>query len=101
LALPFGQFADRCNRKWIVMGGRVCLPVRLAGIGGLYLFFQLDPLWVYGLLFPLAVSRAFSMPAMGALLSTLIPKEAWANGASWNSSISDLTGLVGPALAGL
>lgn len=100
LALPAGHAADQFNRKKIIVAGQAVFltcSLALAALahgGG-------PDLLIYGLLFCLAVARAFITPAIGALLPTVIPREMWANAATWNSSIFELTGLAGPALAGL
>jgi MFS family permease len=100
LALPAGHVADRFNRKIIIMLG---LGLFLACSLGLAVLSWADgpPLLIYAFLFMLAVARSFTMPAMGAILPTVIPRAMWANAATWNSSLFELTGMIGPAVAGL
>jgi MFS family permease len=100
LFLPAGHVADHCNRKKIIVSGQGVFLACSLGLAALS-FWQGPPGLIYALLFSLAVARAFIMPALGALLPTIIPKEIWANAATWNSSLFELTGLVGPALAGI
>ena len=97
--LPAGHLADRVDRRWIVLGGlSVFLGCSLA-MGLLSIFHGRDE-WIYLILFVLAVGRVFTMPAMGSLLPTVIPREALGNATTWNSSLFELSGLVGPAFGG-
>ena len=100
LALPAGHAADRFNRKTIIMSGLSLYLGCSFGLAALS-FWNGPPALIYVLLFLLAIARAFTMPAMGALLPTVIPRELWANAATWNSSLFELTGLAGPAFAGI
>ena len=100
LALPAGHLADRYDRKRIIMAG-----LGLFATGSLVLValsvWQGPRAWIYAVLFFLAVARIFTMPAIGALLPTVIPRHLWGNAATWNSSLFELTALAGPAAAGL
>jgi len=40
---------------------------------------------------PAGVARAFTAPALTALLPNLIPRNLWGNAATWNSSLFELT----------
>jgi MFS family permease len=100
LAVPFGHLSDRFNRKFLVMAGQGIFLLSSLGLAALS-HFRGDPYLIYIFLFLLAVARSLTMPAMGALLPTLIPKAAWASAATWNSSVFELTGMMGPAVAGL
>jgi MFS family permease len=100
LALPAGHLADHFNRKSIILAG---LSVFFScSVGLAALSFWHGPGWlIYLLLLFLAIARSFSVPAMGAILPTVVPKALWGNATTWNSSVFELTGLLGPALAGL
>jgi len=100
LALPAGHAADHFSRKKIIVGGQAIFLSCSLGLAAFSHWGGASP-WIYGLLFCLAVARAFVTPATSALLPTVIPREMWANAATWNSSMFELTGLAGPALAGL
>lgn len=100
LALPAGHAADHFSRKKIILGGLCVFAACSLGLAALSIFGGAN-LLIYGLLFFLAIARAFTTPAMGALLPSVIPREMWANAATWNSSLFELSGMVGPALAGL
>ena len=100
LSLPAGHVADHFNRKKVIMAGLGVFLSCSLGLAALS-HWQGPPLLIYALLFGLAVARAFTMPALGALLPSIIPRGLWANAATWNSSLFELTCLAGPALAGL
>jgi MFS family permease len=100
LSVPFGHLSDRFNRKYIVMTGQGLFLLSSLGLA-VVSHEQGDPRLIYLFLFLLAVARSLTMPAMGAMLPTLIPKTVWASAATWNSSAFELTGMAGPAAAGL
>ncbi|SDU07985.1 Transmembrane secretion effector [Verrucomicrobium sp. GAS474] len=98
--LPAGHLADRFDRRAIILCGQAIFLTCSLGMGLLSLFHG-PPGWIYVFLFFLAVGRVFTMPAMGALLPMVLPREALGNATTWNSSLFELSGLVGPAAAGL
>jgi len=99
-ALPGGQSADRFDRKTIVRATQLLFATcalallilsRLhAHVGYYYL--------VLGIA---ACGRAFSVPAISSLFPTLVPRELLPNAMMWNSTIFQITAMVGPALGGL
>ena len=100
LALPAGHVADRLDRRKLIAAGQsvfFACSLALAAIS----WWHGPALLIYALLFILACARIFIIPAMGALLPGVVPRPLWANAATWNSSVFELTGMVGPALAGL
>lgn len=99
LSLPAGHAADHFSRRKLIMMAQVLYFVCSVGLAAIS-YFQGNFVLIYGLLLLLGVARAFAMPSMGALLPTVIPRELWANAATWNSSLFELTAMVGPALAG-
>ena len=100
LSLPAGHAADRCNRRAILLSGMGLTLVGSLSLAGL--FWTGGPLaLIYIVLCLLGVARAFTAPALTALLPNLLPRSLWGNAATWNSSLFELTGMVGPALSGL
>ena len=99
LTLPAGNLADRLNRKKIILSAQTLFFTCSCGLTAVSLFHG-APTLIYALLFLLAVGRSFAMPSMGALLPTVIPRTAWGNATTWNSSVFELMQMVGPALAG-
>jgi predicted MFS family arabinose efflux permease len=43
----------------------------------------------------------FSVPTISSLFPTLVPREMLPNAMTWNSTIFQITAIVGPALGGL
>lgn len=100
LTIPAGYVADHVNRKKILLGTQTLFlvgSIALAILANLHA----DVRWLYLVLVCLASGRAFTMPAMGAILPNVAPREHWANAATWNSTFFELSAMTGPALAGL
>ena len=55
---------------------------------------------IYTLVFLGGLVRAFLGPTIFSLLSLIIPKKAYANAATWSSSVWQIGAVMGPALAG-
>ena len=55
----------------------------------------------YAVLFLVGTARAFIAPAMNAYYTVLVPREVLPNAATWNSTIFELTSMIGPAAGGL
>ena len=54
---------------------------------------------IYLLLF-IAASAAFSWAARSSFFPTLVPRDAFANAVTWNSTVFQIGSVVGPALSG-
>jgi MFS family permease len=66
--------------------------------------FQFDDLslpLIYFLLFATTSARTFGWAARSAFLPKLVPRDVFPNAATWNSSIFQVSCVLGPALAGL
>lgn len=100
LSLPAGHIVDRANRRRMVIGARCVL---LFGILGLALLsFTRGPLLLfYACLALMGCSEAFSSPASSAMLSQVVPENAYQSAATWESSSWQLASVTGPALGGL
>ncbi len=105
LALFGGHLADRRNKKTLMQAS---LSVII--IGSLVLIWatspsselsqaQLLPV-IYGVIMLIGFSRGFYSPASGSLNPFLIPKEVFANAATWQSSFWQAGSILGPGLAG-
>lgn len=100
LALPAGHVADRVDRRRLILVGMGVFFLCSLGLAALA-WWPGPAFLIYALLFVLACARIFIIPAIGSLLPGVIPRELWGNAATWNSSLFELTGMIGPALAGL
>jgi MFS family permease len=99
LALPAGHLADRFDRR------RVIIISQLFAVGfsiGLAIASHFNaPVGVFYLLLGLgATAQSMGWPARSALLPQTVPPEAFANAATWNSSIFQVAAMAGPALGG-
>jgi MFS family permease len=99
LALPAGALADQYNRRTIVRVGRV-----LAGVMSVWLAvlsYTQGPIWmIYAALVLGGIGFAFMAPAQSALLTQVLPVEAYPNGVTWNSTAFQIAAVAGPALGG-
>jgi MFS family permease len=100
LSLPAGHAVDRYNRRTILLLGQGLNLFSSLALAALF-YTRAAPLLIFVVLFLLGVARAFTAPALTAILPNLIPRSLWGNAATWNSSLFELTGMIGPALAGL
>jgi MFS family permease len=105
LSLPAGHFADRHNRKAILLGTQLLAVAACIGLA--LLSFSEEVLLqhriavIYGLLLLLGAARAFGAPARWALVSQLVPAQTLGNAIAWNSSGWQVASMTGPALGGL
>ena len=102
LTLVGGYAADRMDRRTLSL---LALSVLLAG-GVLLFLMNLDGpptvAWPFYAIQAMAgVGRAFSRPASQALRTELVPREAFANAATWSSSVFQTAMVLGPAAGGL
>jgi MFS family permease len=101
LILPAGHFADTRDRRRIITGCYVllllCALLLLA-----FSWHGLRSAWpVFGVMTLFGVARAFAMPASQALLPNLVEREHFGTAVAFNSSLWQVSTIVGPALGGL
>lgn len=106
VSLLGGHFADKLNRRNIILA---CIGALMAGSVFLTWFandktthFQMLGIWpLFGVIFLIGVARGFLAPAVNAFAAQLVPKQIFANAATWNSSVWQLGAVAGPAAGGL
>jgi MFS family permease len=102
LTLVGGYAADRMDRRTLSL---MAMTILLAGGIALYLLNvggAPTSAWPFYLIQAgLGVGRAFSRPASHALRTELVPRECFANAATWNSSSFHSAMVLGPAAGGL
>ena len=108
LSLWGGYFADRFNKQTIM---KICLffaiplPLVLWGLFHAYglKHIELSTLsWgVYAVIFGLGIIRGFYNPSATSLKPFLIPREIYANGATWTTIGWQSGVIIGPMLGGL
>ena len=95
-----GAFADRYNRKWIIVGADFVRGVLFA-LMGLLLVFKVFPFW---LIFPLAIlagaAGSFFSPAMSSSVPDIVPTESLSKANSARSLSQTVTQLLGSSLGG-
>ncbi|GAB2602673.1 MFS transporter [Spirosoma areae] len=113
-ALPFivlslfgGHLADRRDKKSILQWS---LSVIMLSSVILYLVFQpsvaaglsrtAQLATIYGVLMLIGTAKGFYSPASSSLKPFLVPRELYANSATWSSSFWQIGAIVGPGVAG-
>ncbi|MCL2149697.1 MAG: MFS transporter [Dehalococcoidia bacterium] len=101
LISPFaGVWADRYNRKHLIVMADALIAVATLGLAGLFLM-GYDAIW---LLFVISAIRALGsgvqMPAVSAILPQLVPAAKLTRINATNGSLQSLVTLVSPMLAG-
>ncbi|HLZ58589.1 MAG TPA: MFS transporter [Ktedonosporobacter sp.] len=100
LSLYAGHFADRFDRKLIVVITQTVLVIASLGLAALS-YWHGPLLSIYGCLLLMGIAMAFNTPAATTLPAQIVPEEAFENAATWSSSSWQLATVVGPALGGL
>ncbi|MFB2880941.1 MFS transporter [Floridanema aerugineum] len=100
LTLIAGDLADRFDRKftmlltiWLLSFCSFALAILSITKGSIFL--------IYSCLLLIGIARAFSKPASDAFVWQLIPKNAFTNAATWNSSTFQFASVAGPSLGGV
>lgn len=101
LILPAGHVADTRDRRGIVAGCYALMFVCAALLLALA-WRGLTSAWpVFGVMTLFGVARAFAMPASQSLLPNLVDRERFGTAVAFNSSLWQVSTIVGPALGGV
>ncbi|HLI90025.1 MAG TPA: MFS transporter [Ktedonobacteraceae bacterium] len=99
LFLPAGYISDRYSRKYVIIASQIVFA--LAALSLAILSYQRGSLLlIYGCLVAMGGAQSFSAPASSAIVSQLVPEQAYENAMTWRSSISQLSAVIGPASGG-
>lgn len=99
LFLPSGYVADRYSRKHVIMLSQTVFA--LASLGLAVLSYQQGSLWlIYACLVAMGSTQSFSNPASSAIISQVVPEQAYENATTWRSSIAQTSAVIGPATGG-
>lgn len=103
VALLAGHVVDRGDRRRISLWS---LGVLVGAAGTLFVLALIWPtprvVWPYYLIIAVCgLARSFLQSARSPLVAELVPREAYANAATWRSSTWQLASVVGPATGGL
>jgi len=100
-ALFTGYVADLFDRR-LVMAACYGTMALSAGLLWAWSISEIAAVWpVYVILVILGTGRAFYQPASNALVPNLVPVNIFPNAVAWNTSVSKMSQVVGPALGGL
>ena len=101
LVLAAGHAADRFDRRRVL---QACMIVEACAAGGLALGSYrgwITETSIFALIFTVGAARAFQMPAMAALLPSLVPRELFPRAIASNSVATQSAVIAGPAIGGL
>ena len=100
-ALVGGGFADRVNRKRLLIVTQSTLMVIAGTLGVLTTFGAITVPLIACFAFFSGAVLSFDQPARAALIATLVPQEDLLNAISLQSAVFNGAAIAGPALAGL
>lgn len=100
LAPLSGWVADRYPRRTVVIATHVLSMAQAAALAVLTLTDTIRVEHVFALAVVFGISNAFEMPARHTLVGDLVGREDLANAIALNSSMINVTRIVGPAVAG-
>src|SRR5262245_8896007 len=99
LFMPAGHLIDRIDRRKILMAALTAAMLCSAGLA--YCSWLRTPVvWMYVFLLLIGVARTFMQPARAAFLPQIVPRAAFSNAVTWNSTGFQLSSVLGPAAAG-
>ncbi len=100
LALPAGYLADRFSRTKLTIISLAAMTVTSLALAVLsYRSGSVN--LMYAILFLDASAVMIGRPARSALLPHLVPKDAFPNAVTWNTSLMQISGVLGPAIGGV
>jgi MFS family permease len=100
LTMIGGTFADRYDKRWILISTQIVQIILALLIGTLVGQGRVEIWHILSVAVVLGISNSFEMPAASALVPELVKKEHLATAIAVDRAIFHGTRLVGPALAG-
>jgi MFS family permease len=100
LAIAGGQLADRFDRRW-VWASMIALTSLDAAALGAACYYHVPIYWIYLLLVLNAIGQTLGAPSRSALLPWIVPPEQFASAVTWNSTVFQISTMVGPAVGGV
>jgi MFS family permease len=101
LGLISGTFADRYDRRWMLLWTQITLGALALAIGILDDVGRIQPWHIYSFTFLSAAVGAFDGPARQAMFPALVPRSALPNAVALNSLLWKGSALIGPSLGGI
>ena len=99
LAIPGGHLADRFDRRK-VLATMLFLSLLDTSAIGLACAWHAPAAWIYLLLIVNAACQALGAPSRSALLPWIIRADIFANGVAWNSTVFQISTMIGPVAGG-
>ena len=100
LAIAGGQLADRFDRRWVWAAMIVLTSLDAAALGTAC-YYHVPVYWIYLLLVLNAIGQTLGAPSRSALLPWIVPPEQFASAVTWNSTVFQISTMVGPAVGGV
>ena len=101
LGVISGTFADRYDRRAMLLWTQVSLGLLALGVGILVHLGHIQPWHIYTFTFLSASVGAFDGPARQAMFPSLVPRSALPNAVALNSLLWKGSALIGPSLGGI
>jgi MFS family permease len=101
LGVISGTFADRYDRRWMLLWTQVTLGLLALGVGILDHIGHIQPWHIYTFTFFSSAVGAFDGPARQAMFPSLVPRSALPNAVALNSLLWKGSALIGPSLGGI
>ncbi len=99
LAIPGGHLADRFDRRWVLASTLLLNGLNSAALG-ISCAWHVPLIWIYLLLVINGCGQALGAPSRTALLPWIVPPERFANAVAWNSTVFQISSMVGPVAGG-
>jgi MFS family permease len=101
LGLISGTFADRYDRRWLMLGTQLILGALSLGLGILDHVGHIQAWQIYLFTFISSSVGSFDGPARQALFPSLVPRAVLPNAVALNSLLWKGAALIGPTLGGI
>jgi MFS family permease len=101
LGVVSGTFADRYDRRWMLLWTQVILGSLALAVGILDHVGHIQPWHIYTFTFFSSAVGAFDGPARQAMFPSLVPRSALPNAVALNSLLWKGSALIGPSLGGI
>jgi MFS family permease len=100
LSLVGGVAADRFDRRKLIILSQATAGVLALALAVLTALGRIEVWHIYAVIITNSVLNALSAPARQAIIPNLVPREHLLNAIALNSTINQLSNIVGPALGG-
>lgn len=100
-SLVGGDFADRFNRKRIVLVSYFVFTLASICLTCISMIHDIDVRWIYATMFLIGFGRGFYSPSMQSILPALVPSKQLSQAINLGSSVWQTATIAGPALGGM